>query len=327
MAEDNGQYMQCMEVWGGSQSTARAMQMGGLDAWVYSRPFGNAGAGGDVYYASSCATGRISRLLLADVSGHGAVVADIATRLRALMRRYVNFLDQTKFVKALNRQFAAMSREGTFATAIATTFFTPTRVLTICNAGHPPPLHYSAALRSWSILEPPRDDAPPMGNIPLGIFDVASYEQFHVELEVGDLVLYYTDALVESRDSRGEMLGPLGLLRVVETLEAGPTENFIQALLERISAQYSGNLSEDDVTVMLLRPNALAPKIRLRQKVGAGFRFAAAAVRAINPWAERPPLPDMKLANIGGAIIPRLGKRWRPSCTRKADRPSRLTVP
>src|SRR5271170_509866 len=158
MADSDGQYMQCMEVWGGSEPTTRSVKLGGLDAWVYSKPFGGAGFGGDVYYASSCATGRINRLLLADVSGHGDAVADSALALRKLMRRYVNFLDQTKLVRSINRQFAAMSRQGRFATAITTTFFAPTRVLTICNAGHPPPLLYTASNRSWSILEKPRDD-------------------------------------------------------------------------------------------------------------------------------------------------------------------------
>ena len=112
MTDDDGQYMRCMEVWGGSESTTQVVRLGGLDAWVYSKPYGNAGFGGDVYYASSCATGRINRLLLADVSGHGDSVAESAAGLRSLMRRYVNFLDQTKFVRALNRQFAAMSRNA-----------------------------------------------------------------------------------------------------------------------------------------------------------------------------------------------------------------------
>jgi phosphoserine phosphatase RsbU/P len=78
--------MPCMEVWGGSQLTARGVVFGGLDAWVYSKPHGKARRGGDVYYASSCAAGRISRLLLADVSGHGTSVAAIAADLRLLMR-------------------------------------------------------------------------------------------------------------------------------------------------------------------------------------------------------------------------------------------------
>jgi len=64
------QQMQCMEVWSGSQLTAQGVAFGGLDAWVYSKPYGGAKHGGDIYYASSCATGRITRLLLADVSGH-----------------------------------------------------------------------------------------------------------------------------------------------------------------------------------------------------------------------------------------------------------------
>src|SRR5271165_7038320 len=109
--------MQCMEVWGGSQLTSAGVEMGGLDAWVYSKPHGQAQRGGDVYYASSCATGRITRLLLADVSGHGNAVAATAADLRKLMRRFVNRLDQTEFVSLLNRQFAELSEGGTYATA------------------------------------------------------------------------------------------------------------------------------------------------------------------------------------------------------------------
>jgi hypothetical protein len=323
MTDDDGQQMPCMEVWGGTQPTTRVVRLAGLDAWVYSKPYGNAGFGGDVYYASSCATGRINRLLLADVSGHGDAVAESAAGLRSLMRRYVNFLDQTKFVRALNRQFAAMSRQGRFATALATTFFAPSRVLTVCNAGHPPPLRYSVSSRSWSILEKPRGQGESTANIPLGILDVADYQQFDIELEVGDLVLCYTDALSESRDSDGQMLGPEGLLRLAQTVDAEASENFIQSFLEKISALFAGNLSEDDVTVMLLQANARPPRIRLRQKFGAMLRMTVAAFRAIDPRAERPPLPDLKLANIGGAILPRLGKRWRPTCPYKASRPSR----
>ena len=64
MGDGAMQHMQCMEVWGGSQLTSCGVEFGGLDAWVYSKPFGQAQSGGDVYYASSCATGRISRYLL-----------------------------------------------------------------------------------------------------------------------------------------------------------------------------------------------------------------------------------------------------------------------
>src|SRR5688572_6077405 len=104
--------MQCMEVWGGNAAVDSGVVMAGLDAWVYSRPYHGNDAGGDVHYVSSCATGRINRLLLADVSGHGAAVGGVATGLRGLMRRYINFIDQTRFVGEINRAFTALSEGG-----------------------------------------------------------------------------------------------------------------------------------------------------------------------------------------------------------------------
>src|SRR5512135_3431314 len=180
------QQMSCMEVWGGSQLTTRRVEMGGLDAWVYSKPFGDAQRGGDVYYASSCATGRITRLLLADVAGHGNAVASTAANLRTLMRRFVNRLDQTEFVRLLNQQFMELSEGGTFATAIVSTFFAPSRRLTVCNAGHPRPLMYHAAQKRWDFLghhSPGEAVKSTPSNIPLGMIDVSDYEQFDVELE------------------------------------------------------------------------------------------------------------------------------------------------
>ena len=152
MSDSPAEHMECLEVCGGSQLTARGVVIGGLDAWVYSKPHGQARRGGDVYYASSCAAGRITRLLLADVSGHGTPVAAIAADLRMLMRRFINRWDQAEFVRLLNQQFSALSKKGTFATAIVSTFFAPSRKLILCNAGHPRPILYRASQGEWSLL-------------------------------------------------------------------------------------------------------------------------------------------------------------------------------
>jgi phosphoserine phosphatase RsbU/P len=308
----SAQHMTCMEVWGGSQLTTRGVEMGGLDAWVYSKPFGEAQRGGDVYYASSCATGRITRLLLADVAGHGNTVASTAANLRTLMRRFVNRLDQTEFVRLLNQQFAALSEAGTFATAVVATFFAPTQRLIVCNAGHPRPLLYQAADRQWTLLgsDPSKEDIT-ANNMPLGITDVTEYEQFDVELESGDCVLSYTDALIESRDADGEMLGEAGLLRILRLLGDVEPRLLTKTLLREISDRYPENLTEDDVTVLLVRANGQKPRHSFRDFLWANIRFVGSLIRAINPWAERPPLPDLNMANIGGAIIPALGQRWR----------------
>src|SRR5437764_15491293 len=121
MAESPDERMTCMEVWGGNDVADRGVALAGLDVWVYCRPFEGSAGGGDVYYVSACATGRITRLLVADVSGHGAAVSATAAQLRALMRRYVNYLDQTQFVRAMNAHFTALSADSCFATAVATT--------------------------------------------------------------------------------------------------------------------------------------------------------------------------------------------------------------
>jgi sigma-B regulation protein RsbU (phosphoserine phosphatase) len=313
VGDDQSKYMTCMEVWGDSQLTERGIEMGGLDAWVYSKPFGQAQRGGDVYYASSCATGRISRLLLADVSGHGTSVAATAADLRTLMRRFVNRLDQKDFVRLLNQQFVALSRSGTFATAVVTTFFAPSRRLIVCNAGHPRPFLYRAADQQWNFLghDGPDTKRATPGNIPLGIMDLTEYEEFDVELESGDCLVSYTDALIESRDADGEMLGEAGLLRIMRLLGDVEPHKLTGTLLREIAGRYPENLSEDDVTVLVVRANGREPRYSFKEKFSAATRLLGSLVRAVNPRAERPPLPDFTLANVGGAIIPALGRRWR----------------
>jgi phosphoserine phosphatase RsbU/P len=307
-----------MEVWGGSQLTARGVAFGGLDAWVYSKPYGQAQRGGDVYYASSCATGRISRILLADVSGHGTSVAAIAADLRTLMRRFVNRLDQAEFVRLLNQQFGAMSKTGTFATALVTTFFAPSRRLMLCNAGHPRPILYRASKKEWTLLGqegPPRTPGPL--NLPLGILSITEYEHFDAELEPGDCLVTYTDALIESYDADGEMLGEEGVLRILKLLgdvapEKLAPEKLVDALLGEIAGRFPENLSDDDVTVLVVRANGGEPAYTWGEKLRAAARLAVTSIRSLNPRAERAPLPDLNLANLGGALIPALGRRWRP---------------
>jgi sigma-B regulation protein RsbU (phosphoserine phosphatase) len=306
------QIMQCMEVWGGNQAVDSGVIMAGLDAWVYCKPYRDAEGGGDVYYVSSCATGRINRLLVADVSGHGADVAQTAVQLRSLMRRHVNQIDQTRFIGTMNQQFAALATCGCFATAIATTFFAPTNHLSLCNAGHPPPLLYRAAERNWSFLRQDRAaKEAAAANFPLGIVDLSDYAQFDVRLKVGDLVLCYTDSLVEASDGRGDLLGQQGLLDVVRTLDVSSSSTFIASLLRAIEAKGGAELTGDDVTVLVFRPNGLAPTKPLLERLIAPFRVLREIVRAwrqgdVMPW------PEMSVANLGGAMFTPLSRLFRP---------------
>ena len=110
--------MECLEIWGGNYAVEEYFRRPGLDVWIYSRPYNDAANGGDIYYLSSCASGHISRMLLADVSGHGQRVSKVALRLRDLMRRHVNTTSQARFIHSMNEEFVECNQEGSFATAI-----------------------------------------------------------------------------------------------------------------------------------------------------------------------------------------------------------------
>ena len=254
--------MQCMEVWGGNQSVDSAVGLSGLDAWVYSSPHQPgtseqpaATGGGDVHYVSSCASGRITRLLVADVSGHGASVHNIALQLRTIMRRFVNYISPAKFVAAMNDRFASLTEDGCFATAVVATYYTPTRELTLCNAGHPAPLLYRAKTATWSLLQRATEDSIAHADLPLGVLDQTSYEAFSVTLERGDMVLCYTDSLIEARDKNNRLLGMTGLLDLVRTLDMTQRHRLIPQLIEAIEAITPANLDHDDVTALLFTPN------------------------------------------------------------------------
>src|SRR2546421_658178 len=116
--------MQCMETWGGSHAATARTSTPGLDIWVSSQPHEAASHGGYVHYVSLCGGGAITRLIVADLSGHGASAAEAALGLRALIRKNINRKDQSRLVRALNRQLLAQSRLRRFATAVIATYLT-----------------------------------------------------------------------------------------------------------------------------------------------------------------------------------------------------------
>lgn len=297
--------MQCMEVWGGNAAIDNGVIMPGLDAWVYARPYQQQAAGGDIHYVSSCATGRIIRLLVADVSGHGAEVAEVAVALRTLMRRFINFVDQSKLIRGLNTEFTRLSEMNCFATAVVCTYWSPTDDLVISNAGHPRPLWYRAKTRTWQLLD--NKSAPAsegLSNIPLGIAEPTTYDQMAVRLSSGDLVLIYTDSLIEAKGEDRRQLGEAGLLDIVRTLDPARPDVLIASLLETIRTK-TGVEFGDDVTTLLLRPNSLKPRSGVGSALMAGMRIAKSTLLSLSR-REPAGLPEFSVKNFGGVFIDRL---------------------
>lgn len=275
--------LHCMEVWGGSRPRRTSIAMPGLEAWVFSQPFGHdcaqatvtsGGAddgadenhadadeveGGDIHYISSCVEGRLTRFLIADVAGHGPRAADLSRALRRLMRKHIHTPDQSAFARALNEHFAGLSTAGRFATAVMLTYFSPTQHLVVVNAGHPQPLWYRASRQQWELLDHDGDAcAHEAANLPLGVIHPTAYHQFAVPLEPGDLVLAYTDALIEAAAPAAiptvrHTLGIAGLLEIARGLPADDPAAAADQLVHAVAAHRGYQPPDDDQTFVLLR--------------------------------------------------------------------------
>ena len=273
--------MNCMEVWGGNGSTNNHLTRPGLDVWIWSQSRSCATAGGgDLHLVSSCASGRITRMLLADVCGFGPLFAEIAGELRELMKRNINSIQQVRLVRQMSRRLETASLRGGFASTLISTYFAPTRSLTLCNAGHPPPLLFRADSQQWSVLKQ-APAASPADDGPLGVVNPVEYQQFTTKLNLGDMVLSYSNVLTECRGAGGRLIGLDGLLSRVRQLDPQQPSSLAATLVTRIRGEHPDNRAREDATVALCRAvdtrvawrdNLLAP-LRLLRKVSDSTRI------------------------------------------------------
>lgn len=275
-AQPQASRLECLQVRGGNTITDTAFSTTGLDVWLYCKPYGNAVEGGDIYALSSCSSGRITRLALADVRGHGSTVLTLANSLRRLMGRHIDHINQDALVRAVNREFVTVGDASDFATALIATFFVPTRTLSLTNAGHPAPLLFNGRRRAWRPLER-ASTSDGLADVPLGMFEHTSYTQVGVTMTTDDLLLCYTDGLEEAVDDTGEMLGRAGVARIVADTDPSEPAAIIPAILRRVTAMSAANLTGDDVTLMLIRPNGAA--VPWRDNLLAPVRYLGNLIR------------------------------------------------
>lgn len=243
----------CMDLWSGNQSLENELSTPGLEMFVYSRPDGGASAGGDVYHVSLCAGGVTTRILLADVSGHGSAIAQTSQLLRSLMSRHINAKNQTRLVRTLNREFSRQAQAGRFATAIVATYLSQRNRLTICNAGHPRPLWYRQASHSWSLVTEDLVNQDRITNLPLGCLVSTEYQQYQLPVNPGDLLVLYTDAVTEGRDPDERMLEEAGLLDLASHITTDSPAEFGQSLMQALQQYRRHQPVGDDETIMVLK--------------------------------------------------------------------------
>lgn len=261
----------CADTWASNERTASLVELPGLTVWVHSIPAGPGDAGGDVHYVSLCPSCIVSRIALADVSGHGRAVAALGAKLRTLMERYLREVKQVELMRELNRAVREELDNVHYATMVAAGWHKRRGLLVMTNAGHPPPLWYHAARQAWSWLETQRasERQRPAG-VPLGLLANTDYDHTLARLQPGDLVVLYSDGASEALNPAGDELGRDGLLTMAAGLDVSSTEAFGTQLTTALRAFRGGSDPVDDQTIIVFersgpppsgaRPSNLAPE-------------------------------------------------------------------
>jgi phosphoserine phosphatase RsbU/P len=247
--------MACLEIRGGNRRESYSVELPGLSAWVSCRPLPPASEGGDLHYMTVCSKGAISRVVLADVAGHGQAVSSVADRLRDGLRKHVDTWDQSILLQELNNAFLAGANRVQFATAFVLGHYVESGEIVFTNAGHVPPLWYRAAERKWLTISHSTPYATEIADLPLGIIAGTPYTQSAVLLSAGDLLVLYTDGLTESKDPAGHLLGSERLAALASTVPVELPGNAGEALLARVEAFRSPAGPFDDETIIVLRRN------------------------------------------------------------------------
>jgi sigma-B regulation protein RsbU (phosphoserine phosphatase) len=192
--------------------------------------------------------GDIWAVLIADVSGHGAAAAMEAVQLDAILRTYEGNEEPRGPAGALtyaNRYFFSRRQRRHFVTVFAAAARPDRQELTYVCAGHPVAyIKRGDTLRTLGT----GDD----GGIPLGILREHRWDNHVAAFASGDVLVVYTDGVVEARDGRGRMFGQERIERILRDSDDAP-ETIKTRLCEALFEHQGGTAGQDDQTLIVLR--------------------------------------------------------------------------
>ena len=244
----------CSEIWGSNRAISQMIYMPGLKGWIYATPYEAEHGGGDVHQFSVCSNAFLARVALADVSGHGPKVDAVAQSLIRLMQKHMDTLDQTNFMQELDRDLYAETGGEHYATAFLLSYYQPINRLLFTNAGHLPPLWYRAQQRSWTFLAEV-EHATDLGftGLPIGLIEGTKHRQDMIPFESGDLLILYTDAIVETSSVWGQTLSFRQLLHIAECLPVHDAFDTFDAFHAAIKNFRGLAQASDDETIIVLQ--------------------------------------------------------------------------
>jgi len=205
--------------------------------------------GGDYYDITEPAEG-IFNLVIGDVSGKGTSAAFNMAQMRGIFHSLAQQETSAKsFITSANLALGKCLERNSFITAMYFVLNTNNKQLNYVRAGHCPAMYYSAASKEIKQLE--------ADGVGLGIIRNSEYNDY-VEEETfsygpGDLLLLYTDGIVEAKNEQREQYGATGLQRSLLKHINEPLDKLNDSLIEDLIEFLNGNKLDDDYTLTLVR--------------------------------------------------------------------------
>jgi serine phosphatase RsbU (regulator of sigma subunit)/integral membrane sensor domain MASE1 len=214
----------------------------GLEIGASYRPTGTTRQVGGDWYDAMALPGRRAYLAVGDVVGHGLTAAEDMTQLRNAGRTLAIAGHQPASVLEELARVTDWATSGKFATVAAAIIEPDVSMVTYATAGHPPILIRRA--KTGTVEIPPPAEGPAL--CLAGDHDCPQYTQGQTGFDVGDIMLMYTDGLIERRD---EDLTE-GIARVAERLQAWPPGAPLGSLCEELIASLAAEPQLDDMCVL-----------------------------------------------------------------------------
>ena len=239
--------LRCSEVWGGIRNEDMDASSAGVSASLLSLAC-DGGKGGDIYYFSVCDADMLTRVVIADVVGHGRAVSDVSEWLFHAMREQMNVLDGNAVLASLNRLAVERGLDAMTTAGVAAFYRADSRFY-FSHAGHHEMLILRKGQRRWAPASL-QAQVGAIAGLPLGVLAETDYPQAHMPLSSGDRFVLYTDGVIEAPSPDGELFGLERLLDVLNHHCDGTLPQTKHAILAALRAHTGGPLSHDDVTVL-----------------------------------------------------------------------------
>lgn len=207
--------------------------------------------GGD-YYDYFRLSGSQLVLVIGDVSGHGLASGLLLSGVRSCLYLLEKELASPKEVlDRLNPMVRKTTDRRTYVTLLCAVLDRAPDgsgvELTVASAGHPPLLCWNAQAKEFTEVGD--------GSLPLGTRLDAEYRQHRHKVRRGDLLVFYTDGLVETRNGGGQDYGYPRLQRTVARAAAGThsVREIRDSILGDLSHFKGDSEQSDDITVVVAR--------------------------------------------------------------------------